>query len=160
MRVARNTNSPEDALPSKKGRSIVSPRQTAANLFLPPSSSILFPLEKQKCQSWQPRMFHNARPSCLRGIRQNLLAHNAEDHIHMARLGVVAALAVAAMLCVAVHAEVFFQEDFTGKSWLCLHALHTSHRCLATVCTRKRGAARKAWCGRARSRCAAQEGLF
>ena len=78
----------------------------------------------------------------------------------MARLGVVAALAVAAMLCVAVHAEVFFQEDFTGKSWLCLHALHTSHRCLATVCTRKRGAARKAWCGRARSRCAAQEGLF
>merc|ERR1711871_921837 len=36
-----------------------------------------------------------------------------EDHIHMARLGVVAALAVAAMLCVAVHAEVFFQEDFT-----------------------------------------------
>merc|ERR1711966_97791 len=33
--------------------------------------------------------------------------------IHMARLGVVAALAVAAMLCVAVHAEVFFQEDFT-----------------------------------------------
>lgn len=60
----------------------------------------------------------------------------------MARLGVVAALAVAAMLCVAVHAEVFFQEDFTGKSWLCLHALHTSHRCLATVCTRttRRGA--------------------
>merc|ERR1712216_866463 len=38
---------------------------------------------------------------------------HGEDHIHMARLGVVAALAVAAMLCVAVHAEVFFQEDFT-----------------------------------------------
>ena len=45
MRVVRNTNSPEDALPSKKGRSIVSPPLPLPSPFLFVLTE--FPLEKK-----------------------------------------------------------------------------------------------------------------